>query len=384
MIKQPKPCVNLRLFALGLLTTFMASCSKENPQTGEQAVVNVYNWYASISAEILKEFEEETGIKVQYDLFDNNDMVEAKLLSGNSGYDVIFPSASPYIERQIKAGVYQKIQKDLIPNLKNLDPFIEMQMKVVDPNNEYSVPFFWGTFGFAYVEEIILKRLPNAPVDSYRLLFDPKIVCHFKDDGVSLLDEAVDVFPPMLTYLNKDSHSDSVDDLQQAYENVMAIRPFIKRFSSSRFVNELVGGETCLAQAWSGEAQLAQKLADEVGKKIHIRYVVPKEGGSLWIDAMIIPKAAPHVKNAHLFINFLLKPSISARLANVAQLAVANKTAHPLIDKSIREDQTIYPSPSVMARLKLDLPQTSSYERLRNRLWTQVRIGTPSSPQNGD
>lgn len=359
-----------------VMGSFFLFQGKMSSPDEEEPFVNVYNWYGMIMPEILREFEAETGITVRYDLYDNNEMVEAKLFSGNSGYDIIFPSASPYVARHIEAGLYQKIDKTLVPNLRFLDPIVAAQMAMVDPNLDYSVPYYWGTFGFAYVEEIILKRLPQAPTQSYAMLFDPNVVKHFYEDGVSLLDEAVDVYPAMLVYLGKDSQSTDEGELRQAQEELLKVRPYIKRFSSSRFVNELVGGETCLAQAWSGEAQLAQQRAHEVGKNIHIRYVVPKEGGTLWIDAMVIPKGAPHPKAAHQFINFMMKPEICARIANAIQLAIANTAALPLIDAQIRNDKTIYPDMETMAKLKLDRPQHIQYERLRTRFWTQMRLRT--------
>ncbi len=340
------------------------------------AYLNVYNWYGMIPKDILDEFQAETGITIRYDLYDNNEILEAKLFAGNSGYDVIFPSASPYAVRQVEAGVYQKLDKSLIPNLANVDPVIYDQMRLADPDLEYTIPYYWGTFGFAYVEEEILKRMPDAPVNSYRMLFDPEVVSKFQGCGVTLLDESVDVYPAVLTYLGKDPRSDSLDDLNEAQSQLKKIRTSVKRFSSSRFVNELVGGESCLAQAWSGEAQLAQDRADEVGKKIHIRYVVPKEGGTLWIDAIAIPKGAPNFENAHKFIDFLLRPKISARIANAIKLAIANKQATPYIEDKIKLDPTIYPKPDVMARLKLDQPQNAAYERYRTRLWTEFRLGS--------
>ena len=336
--------------------------------------LNVYNWYGMIPKDILEEFEAETGISIRYDLYDNNEILEAKLFAGNSGYDVIFPSASPYAVRQIQAGVYEKIDKSKIPNLTHVDPDIYEQMRLADSNLDYTIPYYWGTFGFAYVEEEILKRMPDAPTQSYRMLFDPSVVSNFKGCGVTLLDESVDVYPPVLSYLGKDPQSDSVDDLTEAQQHLLKIRPYVKRFSSSRFVNELVGGESCLAQAWSGEAQLAQDRADEVGKNIRIRYVVPQEGGTMWIDCVAIPKGAPNLENAHKFIDFLLRPKISARIANAIKLAIANKDALPYIDSKIKHDPTIYPSKEVMAKLKLDKPQNATYERYRTRLWTEFRL----------
>ena len=350
---------------------------KEKPSlpTTEEAFVNVYNWYGMIPDDIIQEFESETGIRVRYDLYDNNEIVEAKLFSGNSGYDVVFPSASPYIARQREAGVYQPINKDLIPNLKYVDPQIYEQMRVVDPDLAYAIPYYWGTFGFAFVEGEIDKRLPNAPKNSYRMLFDPEVVKHFSGCGVTYLDEAVDVYPPVNTYLGLDPHSDLIEDLDKAQEQLLKLRPHISRFSSSRFVNELVAGESCIAQAWSGEAHLAQERADEVGKNITIRYVVPEEGGSLWIDAIIIPKDAPHPKNAHMLINFLLRPDISARIGNETIIATSVLAAKKFMKPSITQDTTIYPKPETMKKLRLDKTQSLEFERTRTRYWTQFRVG---------
>ena len=341
----------------------------------EKPYVNVYNWYGMIPSKLIEQFERETNIKVRYDLYDNNEIVEAKLFSGNSGYDVVFPSASPYVCRQVQAGVYQKLDKDLLPNLIHIDPDIYDRMRIADPMLEYSIPYYWGTFGFAYVEEEIIKRLPHAPTHSYRMLFDPHVIRHFTDCGVTLLDEAVDVYPAALAYLGLPPQSECLEDLNTVQKHLITIRPYINRFSSSRFVNELVSGESCLAQAWSGEAQLAQTQADEVGKPIHIRYVVPEEGGTMWIDAIVIPKDAPHPKNAHRFINFLLRPDIAAAIANDIHLAIANKEALPLIKDEIKNDLTIFPNPETMQKLQLDKPPPFGYERQRTRLWTQFRIG---------
>lgn len=351
------------------------------PKVDEERYVNVYNWYGMIPDDVIHQFEEETGIKIRYDLYDNNEIVEAKLFSGNSGYDIVFPSASPYIERQAQAGIYQELNKELLPNLKNVDPAVYEQMRAVDPDLLYSIPYYWGTFGFAFVEEEIDKRLPNAPKSSYRMLFDPDIVKHFSGCGVTYLDEAVDVYPAMLAYLGRDPHSDSLEDLNAAQNQLLKLRPHISRFSSSRFVNELVAGESCMAQAWSGEAHLAQERANEVGKKITIRYVVPEEGGSMWIDAIIIPKDAPHPTNAHRFINFLLRPDVSASIANDTRIAVAVTEAKKLIDKKIVDDPTIYPKPQTMVKLRLDKSQSAEYDRIRTRSWTQFRVG--QSTRNG-
>jgi len=343
--------------------------------TGEPPYLNVYNWYGMIPEPVLRQFEAETGIRVRYDLYDSNEILEAKLLAGRSGYDIVFPSASPYIERQIRAGVFQKLDKSRLENLRYLDLEFVEHMQVVDPGLNYSIPFFWGTFGFAYVEEAILARMPDAPVHSYRMLFDPGVVSKFKTCGVTLLDEAIDVYPAMMSFLGIDPQSPDLGNLETAQKQLLKARPFIARFLGQRFANELVSGEVCLAQAWSGDVQIAQEQAREAKRKTTIRYVVPEEGGTLWIDAICIPKDAPHPQNAYVFINFLMRPEISAAITNAIICPIANTGANLLVKEEIRKDETLYPRPEVFKRLKLDRIQNSRYEEMRTRYWFLAKQG---------
>eukprot|EP01099_Mayorella_cantabrigiensis_P004561 TRINITY_DN3433_c0_g1_i1.p1 TRINITY_DN3433_c0_g1~~TRINITY_DN3433_c0_g1_i1.p1 ORF type:complete len:373 (+),score=22.13 TRINITY_DN3433_c0_g1_i1:21-1139(+) len=320
--------------------------------TGKPPYLNVYNWYGVIPEFILRQFEAETGIHIQYDLYDNNEILEAKLLAGRSGYDIVFPSASPYLERQIRAGVFQRLDKSHLDNLRHLDPAFLDRMQAVDPGLNYSIPFFWGTFGFAYVEEMILARMPDAPVQSYRMLFDPNVVSQFKSCGVALLDEAVDVYPAIMSFLGYDPQSSDLNVLKAAQQQLLKARPFISRFLGQRFANELVSGEVCLTQAWSGDIQLAQQQAREAKRKTTIRYVIPDDGGTLWIDGICIPKDAPHPQNAYLFINFLMRPEISAAITNSTLCPTTNKGARPLLNKEIRNNETLYPSPESIEKVK--------------------------------
>lgn len=361
------------------LCVFLFTFSERSVQNGEGPYLHVYNWYGFIPASVLKQFEKETGIHVQYDLYDSNEILEAKLLAGRSGYDLVFPSASPYVERQIRAGVFQKLDKSKLPNLSHLDPQIAECMKDVDPNLMYSLPFFWGTYGFAYVEEAVLARMPDAPVHSYRMLFDPAVVSKLQPCSVTLLDEANEVYPAILTYLGIDPHSSDFKDLAKAQDHLLKVRPYISRFLGQRFSSELLSGEICLAQAWSGDAHMAAQQAKESGRKTTIRYVVPEEGGIIWIDAICIPKDAPHPHNAHVFINFLLRPDISAAITNQMSNPVANKSALPLIEKELRENTTLYPEDKVMRRLKLDKIQSQRYEERRTRYWFQAKEGAKKS-----
>ncbi len=335
-------------------------------------IVNVYNWYSMIPKDVLDAFHAETGIKVVIDYYDNNEVLEAKLFAGNSGYDVVFPSASPYLGRQIKAGIYQKLDKSLLPNYDDLEPILIEQIRAVDPTNAYSVPYYWGTLGIAFNEDMIKDRLPTAPVESYNLLFHPETVRHFKDCGVTLLEEAVDVYPLILLYLGKDLKSSTANDLIAAQRHMMTIRPYIRRFSSSRIVGELMNGETCLAQAWSGDTQIAIREAKKLGK--NLRYIIPKEGTTLWIDSMVIPTDAPNRTNAHTFINFMLRPEIAARVSLFTLLATATKGALIHLPEDFREDQSVFPSPDIMKKLQLDQDQDLDYERERNRMWTNFRL----------
>jgi putrescine transport system substrate-binding protein len=356
------------------IISFFSKPAQKSP-TGEAPYLNVYNWYGMIPETILRQFETETGIRIRYDLYDNNEILEAKLLAGKSGYDIVFPSACPYIERQIRAGVYQKLDKSKLVNFHHLDPEFSDRMQIIDPGLVYSIPFFWGTFGFAYVEEVILARMPNAPLTSYRMLFDPEVVSKFKSCGVTLLDEAVDVYPAIMAYLGLDPQSSDINDLKAAQEQLLKARPHISRFLGQRFASELVSGEVCLTQAWSGDVQAAAEQAKESKRKTTIRYVIPEEGGTLWIDAICIPKDAPHPENAYLFINFLMRPEISAAITNDMLFPIANKDALRLIKKEIRNNRTLYPEPSVFKRLKLDKIQNPRYEEIRTRYWFIAKQG---------
>lgn len=337
-----------------------------------QKIVNVYCWYNMIPPEVIESFQKETGIRVRLDFYDNNEVVESKLLAGNSGYDVMFPTVAPYVSREIKAGALQKLDKTKLKNLSEIQGFLIDQMHLVDPDLVYSIPYFWGTFGFAYNVDMIKERFPNAPTDSYAMLFDPQIVKHFQDCGVTLLEEAVDIYPQMLNFMGRDSRSDSLTDLREAHEKLVKIRPSIRRFSSSRAVSELVGGETCLAQAWSGDTQIAIREAKALER--NIRYVVPKEGSALWIDVMAVPKNAPNMEHAHLFINYMLRPDIAAKVTQHCLLLTSVKGSIRYLSKKFLDELGLLLDADLMKKLRLDKEQELNYERERNRLWTNFRM----------
>ncbi len=364
----------LLIFVFSILVGWFLLKPSKNKQ--EEACVNIYDWYGMLPREVIQQFEKETGIRVRYDLYDNNEILEAKLLASNSGYDIVFPSASPYVARQIAVGIYQPLNKSLLTNLNQLDPFIEMQMRLVDSELKYALPYYWGTLGIAFDVDKMNALLPGVPQDSYDLLFNPENLKKLAPHGISFLEEGVDVIPLIQNYLGKSRDSVIESDLEEACHHLLKLRPYIKRFTSGRFINDLVMGDVCIAQAWSGEAQQAEEEAKEVGR--NIKYVIPKEGTTLWIDCVAIPVGAPHPKNAHLFINFLLRPEVSAKITNHTNIPTAVHESYKLVDARIRANPSVFPSKEVMKKLYLDKPQTDeksmNYDRLRTRAWSKVRL----------
>jgi len=349
---------------------------KPAPRQPEDKYVNVYCWYGLIDPETIKEFENETGVTVRLDAYDNNEVLEAKLLASNSGFDVVFPTSSPYVAWQIQAGVYQKLDKNLLPNIKELDPQVVRWMSAIDKDLTYSLPYFWGTVGIVYNKDIIDMIFPGGYEKNLALLFNPKNLQKISKYGVSLLEEGVDVIPFALMYVNKNPNSTSFEDLDAAAKHLMKMRPYIKRFTSSRVVNDIVLGDTALALVWSGEAQQAIEEAKDQGK--NIEYYVPSDGGITWIDAMAIPKGAPHPKNAHAFINFMLKPHVAARICKNTKHGIAVSGAKKYLSKHIVDNQGIFPGKNIIKKLFLNTPPKTSqevlFERERTRVWAKIRL----------
>ncbi|NES98183.1 MAG: polyamine ABC transporter substrate-binding protein, partial [Desertifilum sp. SIO1I2] len=280
--------------------------------TGEDKVLNVYNWSDYIDPTVLEDFTRETGIKVNYDVFDSNEMVETKLLTGNTGYDIVVPSAS-FLRRLIDAGAFQKLDKAALPNLKNLDPEITRRVAQHDPGNAYAVNYLWGTSGAGYNVAKIRERMPDAPVDSFAMFYDPKVVSKFQDCGVTVLDAPSEVVGTVLIWLGKDANSEKPEDLAAAEKVLMAIRPYVKNVNSSKYIDDLANGEVCLSLGWSGDVLQSRDRAREAGKGIEVRYSIPREGAVMFFDMLAIPADAEHPRNAHLFIDFLLRPEIAAK-----------------------------------------------------------------------
>jgi putrescine transport system substrate-binding protein len=384
--------MTLRAGLLGLVfATALAGCGKKDepapaadsaaapaagaaPAAAEEKVVNVYNWSDYIDPKTLEQFTAETGIKVNYDVFDSNEVLETKLLAGNTGYDVVVPSAS-FMERQIKAGVFRKLDRAQITNWDKLDPEVLQRVALHDPGNEHSVNFMWGTTGIGYNEGKVKKIDPNAPVDSFKLVFDPAWAAKFKDCGISVLDAPSEITGVALAYLGKDPNSQSEADLQAAEDLLMKVRPYIRMIHSSNYIDALANGEICIAVGWSGDILQARDRAAEANQGNVIKYNVPKEGTIIWFDMFAIPADAPHPGNAHKFIDFMNRPEIAATNSNFINYANGNAASFELIDESVRTDPGIYPPAEVKAKLFPDLAETAEFTRLLNRSWTKFTTG---------
>jgi putrescine transport system substrate-binding protein len=342
-----------------------------------QGVVHVYNWNDYIDAETVAAFEAETGIKVVYDVFDSNEVLEAKLLAGSSGYDVVFPSAYPYLQRQIQAGLYQQLDRSKLPNMAYLDPLVMKANEAADPGHLHALPYLWGTTGIgvnlARVREILGE---DAELDTWSLLFDPQVVSKLAACGVTLLDEVSETVPVMLLYLGLDPQSADQADLDRAAEAFKGVRPHIKYFHSSQYVNDLANGDICVAHGYSGDILQAADRAAEAGKGVEISYLIPREGAPMWTDMMAVPTDAPHPEEAHAFINYLLTPAVIAAISDYVYYANPNLEATALVDEELRADPGIYPTPRVKERLFVVLGTDAKSRRRLNRFWTRVKTGT--------
>ena len=363
-----------RIRGLLLGTAVAAGLALGTALAAEEKVVNVYNWSDYIGEHTIADFEKETGIKVRYDVYDSNETLEAKLFAGKSGYDVVSPS-SGFLGRQIKAGIYQKLDKSKMPNLAGLDPELMKRLEPVDPGNQYATIYAWGTVGLGMNIDKIKQRMPDAPIDSLDLIFKPENAKKFADCGIAMLDSPTDIIEVMLNYLGKSPYSDKKADIDAAEKALLAIRPYVKYFHSSRYIDDLVNGELCLVLGWSGDVFIAAGRAEEAKNNVHLEYHIPKEGTQIFFDTLAIPKDAPHPENAMAFINYTLKPEVEAAFTDFVKYPNAVTASIPLIDKDITADKAIYPPPEIMAKLFPDKIASPALDRLRTRAWTRVKTG---------
>jgi putrescine transport system substrate-binding protein len=350
------------------------SSSRVSPGDADK-VLNVYNWSEFIEPSVVADFAREFGIKVNYDVYETNEMMEVKLLSGHASYDITVPGGA-FFERELKARAYRKLDKGLLKNLGNLDPGAVQATGVLDPGNQYGVDYTWlVSIGLGYDTAKIKARLADAPTDSWRLIFDPAIVARFKDCGVSVLDSPDDVVSAVFAYLGRDPNSESLDDLNDAEKVLKAVRPYIRDVNSDRYYADLANGDLCLVLGWSGDIAQARLRAREAGKSAGIGYSIPKEGSLSLVDVLAIPADAPHPRNAHLFIDYLLRPDVAAKNAMKVTYASGVAGSVALVSEDLRNDAAVYPPPEVRSRLSPMRARSQEFARALNRMWTRVKTG---------
>ena len=368
-----RPMIRL-LGALVALVVAAVLCAADAPAQRER-FVNVYNWSDYVEPTVLEAFTKETGIRVRYDTFDSNDTLETKLLAGKSGYDVVVPTAY-FLQRQIKAGVFGKLDKGKLPHLGATWPAIDKHLAAYDPGNQYAVNYMWGTVGIGYNVKKMRDILgATGVIDSWNTVFVPAELAKFKDCGVHMLDSSDDILPAALHFLRLDPNATDPGDLEKAADLVAKVRPSVRKFHSSEYLNALASGEICLVVGWSGDVKQAQKRAAEARNGVEIGYAVPKEGAQMFFDNLAIPKDSRNIEEAHAFIDYLLRPEVAAKNTNFLSYANGNLASQPLIDPAILNDRTIYPDDATMARLYTINAHDAKTTRLMNRLWTKIKTG---------
>ncbi|BCG25859.1 spermidine/putrescine-binding protein [Pseudomonas tohonis] len=341
-----------------------------------EPVVRIYNWFDYIAPDTLENFRKDSGITPKYDVYDSNEVLEAKLLSGHSGYDLVVPSDG-FLPNYMKAGVFQPLDKSKLPNWKNLNPALLKVLAAKDPGNQYVMPYMWGTNGIAYnVDKVRAVLGENAPVDSWELIFNPDNLARLKQCGVAFLDSPTEVIPEVLHYLGLPPNSRNPEDYAKAEELLTRLRPHITYFSSSKFVSDLANGEICVALAWSGGAMQAAARAEEAGNGMKVVYRIPKEGTAAWFDVLAIPRDAQNVEQAHAFLNYLLRPEVVAPISDHVAYANPNQAADGLISPTLRDNPNVYPPAEVQAKLFSVEMLPPKLERIRTRTWTKIKTGT--------
>ncbi len=345
----------------------------------QEKVVNVYNWSDYIDPAILEDFTKETGIKVKYDVFDSNELLETKLLAGKTGYDVVVPSGN-FLGRQIQTGVFTALDKSKLPNLQYMWPVITDILGKYDPGNKYAVNYMWGTTGIGYNVAKVKERLPDVPLDSWKVALDPANVLKLKDCGVMMLDAPDEIVPAVMNYLGLDPDSKKPEDLQKAAEYFKQIRPAIRKFHSSEYINALANGDVCLVVGWSGDIKQAASRAEEKNKtlkdpkkKVEVGYIIPKEGAYMFFDNFVIPKDAKNVEEAYAFINYMMKPEVIAKASNFVKYPNGNFESQKFIDKEVLDDKSVFPSMETMKKLYVISPFDQKSQRVLTSVWRDMK-----------
>ncbi|MCJ2032185.1 polyamine ABC transporter substrate-binding protein [Methylobacterium sp. J-043] len=364
----------LLLGGLAALPLLLLLCATGGVRA-EERVVNIYNWSDYIDPKVLDDFTKETGIKVVYDTYDNNEILETKLLAGKSGYDIVVPSG-PFLQRLIKAGVFLPLDKAKIPNLKHAWPEISTRLQAYDPSNAFAVDYMWGTTGIGVNVSAVRERLgTNAPLNSWSLVLNPGSMAKLKDCGVMLLDSPEDLIPSILPFYGFKSDSKRWDDITTVTDALYKVRGAVRKFHSSEYVNGLANGDVCLAVGYSGDVMQAKKRAEESKNGIEIAYFIPKEGALMWFDAFAIPKDAAHPAEAHAFIDYMMRPEVAAANTNFVSFANGNLAARKLVKPELLNNPGIYPDETTMQRLSVNTAWNDSTQRFVTRSWTRVRTG---------
>lgn len=339
---------------------------------GEGKVLNFYTWSDYLAPDTIANFEKRTGIKVRVSYFDTNETLEARMLTGNSGFDVVVPTA-PYLQRQIRSGAYQALDKRRIPNLANLDPAIMSRVALNDPGNAHAVVYAWGTYGIGYNEKMVAAALPNVPLTSWRLVFDPKFAAKLAGCGINFLDSPAGVVRLVLKYLGRNPNAPSAQDLADAEQVLIRIRPYVRNIDSGVGTEALANGDVCVSLDYNGTVYQARRRAHEAKNGIQVNFVIPEEGSLLWFDMLAIPKDAPHAANAHLFINYLLEPAAIATVSNFIGNANANTAATPLLDAALAADAMVYPPADQQRRLFVQTEDSPEQSRAITRIWQRFK-----------
>ena len=361
----------------------LISCSRSDPGAGKSAfapnhdgdkVLNFYTWSDYIAPDTIASFGKLTGIKVNVSYFNTNEMLESQMLTGHSGFDVVVV-AGPYLQRQIRTGAYLPLDKKQLPNLINLDPSLMAQAALSDPGNVYGVIYTWGTYGIGYNEQKVAQALPSTPVKSWGLIFDPTFAARLAPCGINLVDTPAGVTRAVLKYLGRNPNEPNAQDLKDVETVLTKIRPYIRNIESENYIQGLANGDVCIALGVNGDIVAARKRAEEAKNGVHVRFLLPDEGSLVWFDMLAIPKDAPHVANAHLFINYLMNPQVIAAISDFVGYANGNAAATPLLDKSTAEDPAVFPPPSERQKLIVHLGDSPEQSRAITRIWQRFKTG---------
>jgi putrescine transport system substrate-binding protein len=343
-------------------------------RSDESKILNLYNWADYVPQSLLEGFENEYGVRVVYNMYETDTMLGAKLLAGRSGYDLV-GIADPEIQQFLPLGVFMPLDKDKLPNWTNLDYELLSRLAFSDPDNRHSVPYFWGSSGFAYNVDMIKERLPNAPVGSSAMLYDPAVIRHFEDCGVSFLDDADTVVRQVLRYLGYDIDETSEEAFIAVERTLGEVRPYIRYFENSRVAIDLPAGEVCMAMTWNGDFAFGLRRVEEENLEINLAYTVPSEGTNLWMDTWTILSDAPNPDLAHLFLNYLMRPKVMAEVSNDQRYPNANRSSWPLLIPQVSEDPAVLHPPEMMQRVFQRKAHTLKEQRRVNRLFARFKAG---------